>query len=101
MLLTIFTALWCRYEKMAEQEELNYQQQRRRLFAEVAQEKEKMAEQFQRQKTNSDLQLREKAELQERSGTAWCGILCVHIWMVRVCCMHTVGGAVASDQEWR
>ena len=51
---------------MAEQEELNYQQQRRRLFAEVAQEKEKMAEQLQRQKTTFDLQLKENTALHER-----------------------------------
>jgi hypothetical protein len=55
-----------RYEKMAEQEELNYQQQRRRMFAEVAQEKEKLAEQFQKQKMTSDLKLKEAADIHER-----------------------------------
>ena len=36
----------CRYEKLAEQEEMNSQQQRRRLFAELEQEREKMAAQW-------------------------------------------------------
>jgi len=57
-----------RYEKMAEQEELNYQQQRRRLFGEVAQEKEKLAEQLLREKTKYDLQLKETFDLHSRSG---------------------------------
>ena len=51
---------------MAEQEELNYQQQRRRLFGEIAQEKEKMAEQLRRQKENFDLKHKETLELHER-----------------------------------
>ena len=55
-----------RYEKMAEQEELNYQQQRRRLFGEVAQEKEKMAEQLHRQKENFNLKQKETLELHNR-----------------------------------
>lgn len=55
-----------RYEKMAEQEEVNYQQQRRRLFGEVAQEKDKLADQFLKQKANLDLQIKENAELHER-----------------------------------
>lgn len=55
-----------RYEKLAEQEELSYQQQRRKLFAEVAQEKEKVADQFQRQKATFDLQLKENTELHDR-----------------------------------
>lgn len=62
----VCTYVDCRYEKMAEQEELNYQQQRRRLFGEVAQEKEKLADQFQKQKTTSDLKLKENAEFHDR-----------------------------------
>ena len=57
-----------RYEKMAEQEELNYQQQRRRLFAEVAQEKEKLADQFIKQKATFELQIKEKDQLHLRLG---------------------------------
>ncbi len=52
---------------MAEQEELNYQQQRRRLFGEVAQDKEKIADQFHRHKATFDLQLKENLELHNRS----------------------------------
>lgn len=51
---------------MAEQEELNYQQQRRRLFGDVAREKEKLAEQFQRQKTSTETKLKEAEEIHER-----------------------------------
>ncbi len=51
---------------MAEQEELNYQQQRRRLFGEVAQEKEKMADQLQRQRISLDLQLKENTRMNDR-----------------------------------
>ena len=58
-----------RYEKMAEQEELNYQQQRRRLFGEVAQEKEKMAEQLHTQKGSFDLKHKETLELHDRYDT--------------------------------
>lgn len=61
-----FSVFCRRYEKMAEQEELNYQQQRRRLFAEIAQEKEKMADQMHRQKKTLDLQLKENHELHDR-----------------------------------
>ena len=56
----------CRYEKLAEQEELNYQQQRRRLFGEVQQEKEKLASQFHQQKVNLEQQQREMEEEKER-----------------------------------
>ena len=52
---------------MAEQEELNYQQQRRRLFTEVAQEKEKIADQMHRQKSALDRQLQENNGLHDRS----------------------------------
>ena len=65
--LIIDVVVWfCRYEKLAEQEELNYQQQRRRLFGEIAQEKEKLAEQSLRQKATLDLKLKENAELHDR-----------------------------------
>ena len=43
-----------RYEKMAEQEEVNYQQLRRKLFAEVQQEKNRLADQFHQQKVSID-----------------------------------------------
>ncbi len=62
----MFMCVLYRYEKMAEQEELNYQQQRRRLYGEVAQEKEKMADQLHRQKATFDLKLKETLELHER-----------------------------------
>ena len=43
-----------RYEKQMEQEEENYQQQRRRLYAEVREEKERLNTQAQRQRTEVD-----------------------------------------------
>ena len=49
----------CRYEKLAEQEELNYQQQRRRLFAEIEQEKERLAQQNLQERTQLDRELLE------------------------------------------
>lgn len=55
-----------RYEKLAEQEELNYQQQRRKLFGEVQQEKEKLAAQFHQQKVTLEQQQREMEEEKQR-----------------------------------
>ncbi len=43
-----------RYEKMAEQEEVSYQQLRRKLFGEVEQEKNRLADQFLQQKVSAD-----------------------------------------------
>ena len=54
--------MYYRYEKLAEQEEVNYQQQRRRLFGEVQQEKEKLAAQFHQQKITLEQQQREMEE---------------------------------------
>ena len=55
-----------RYEKLAEQEELSSQQQRRRLFAELQQERDKMATQFQQRQRALE---QEHAEMQvEREG---------------------------------
>ena len=51
-----------RYEKLAEQEELSYQQQRRKLFGEVQQEKEKLAAQFHQQKVLLEQQQRQMEE---------------------------------------
>ena len=42
-----------RYEKQLEQEEQAYQQQRRRLYAEVQEEKERLAEQIQKVKQDT------------------------------------------------
>ena len=45
-----------RYEKLAEQEEMNAQQQRRRLFAELQVERDKMAAQWDQQRREMDEQ---------------------------------------------
>ena len=69
---------------MAEQEELNYQQQRRRLFGEVAQEKDKLADQFQKQKAAFDLKLKENTELHDRyimSCDVRMYVVCTHVCM--------------------
>ena len=55
-----------RYEKLAEQEEVSYQQQRRKLFGEVQQEKEKLATQFHQQRQFLEQQQREMTEEKER-----------------------------------
>ena len=54
----------CRYEKLAEQEEMNAQQQRRRLFAELQTERDKMTTQWDQQK-------REMEQLQAASQVGW------------------------------
>ena len=50
-----------RYEKLAEQEEVSSQQQRRRLFAELQAERDKMATQWEQQRRGVEQQ---QAELQ-------------------------------------
>ena len=57
-----------RYEKLAEQEELGYQQQRRRLYAEVQQEKDRLAEQSHQQQAALEQTLREMRESGEREA---------------------------------
>lgn len=49
-----FVVLLLRYEKQLEQEEQAYQQQRRRLYAEVQEEKERVALQAQKQRQELD-----------------------------------------------
>ena len=49
----LFTCLY-RYEKQLEQEEQAYQQQRRRLYTEVQEEKERVALQAQKQRQELD-----------------------------------------------
>ena len=61
----------CRYEKQLEQEEQAYQQQRRRLYAEVQEEKERLADQVQRAKQET---LQEK-NANEVSGNLQSSIL--------------------------
>ena len=46
--------LSCRYEKQLEQEEAAYQQQRRRLYADIQEEKERLADQAKRQRQEMD-----------------------------------------------
>ena len=55
-----------RFEKLAEQEELNYQQQRRRLYADVQQEKDKLATQFHQQKEHLEQRYREMQHEQDK-----------------------------------
>ena len=55
-----------RFEKLAEQEELNYQQQRRRLYADVQQEKDKLATQFHQQKEHLEQRYRDMQHEQDR-----------------------------------
>ena len=52
--LSVHFLCFCRYEKQLEQEEQAYQQQRRRLYAEVQEEKERVALQGQRQRQELD-----------------------------------------------
>ncbi len=51
-----------RYEKLVEQEEVNFQQQRRKLYTELAQEKQKMADEVQRQRELFEVRLTEVKE---------------------------------------
>ena len=51
---------------MAEQEEVNYQQLRRKLFAEVQQEKNRLADQFQQQKLSTDQRVGDMQEANRR-----------------------------------
>ena len=62
------TRIWLsnRYEKQLEQEEQAYQQQRRRLYAEVQEEKERLALQGQRQRQELD-EARAALEVREQS----------------------------------
>ena len=61
-----------RYEKQLEQEEQAYQQQRRRLYAEVQEEKERVALQAQKQRQELD-EAREALEV--AMGFLWLGHL--------------------------
>ena len=61
-----------RYEKQLEQEEQAYQQQRRRLYAEVQEEKERVALQAQKQRQELD-EAREALEVS--MGFLWLGHL--------------------------
>lgn len=56
-----YLSLACRYEKAAAQEETAYQQQRRRLYAEVEEEKERLAVLAQQQRAELDQRARELA----------------------------------------
>ena len=60
------TAIVPRYEKMAEQEEVSYQQLRRKLFGEVEQEKNRLADQFQQQKVSADQRIDEIQQANHR-----------------------------------
>ncbi len=55
-----------RYEKLAEQEEISYQQQRRKLFQEVQQEKERLSATAEHQRADLEREWRELREAQER-----------------------------------
>lgn len=59
---------------MAEQEEINYQQLRRKLFAEVQQEKGRLADQFQQQKLSTEQRIKDMQHANQ--------------WLVNVCTQY-------------
>ena len=61
-----------RYERLAEQEEMNAQQQRRRLFAELEQERDKMAAHWNLQR--SQLEQQQTEALVSVSLCVWCAV---------------------------
>ena len=66
----LFVCCVVRYERLAEQEEMNAQQQRRRLFAELEQERDKMAAHWNLQK--SQLEQQQTEALVCVSLCVWC-----------------------------
>ena len=96
----------CRYEKAAAQEEAAYQQQRRRLYAEVEEEKERLAVLAQQQRAELDQRARELAVSSQPAATV-CGhvldlvhcsvvvalsmVLCAHSLRRVHCCSWLVG----------
>ena len=61
-MLMLLCCCSCRFQKQMEEEEQVFQQQRRRLYAEIQEEKERLATQAQRQRKELD-QLKEKLEV--------------------------------------
>jgi len=55
-----------RYEELVEKEEVNFQQQRRRLYTEAAQERQKLADKIHQQKTLFEKQLMKINEEHQR-----------------------------------
>ena len=74
-----------RYEKQLEQEEQAYQQQRRRLYTEVQEEKERLAEQIQKVK-NETTQEKSASEVAMFSDLRIVsGLLPVHPLLLLIC----------------
>ena len=69
-LFVCFFVCLLRYEKQLEQEEQAYQQQRRRLYAEVQEEKERVALQAQKQRQELD---EARGALEVSLGVLWFG----------------------------
>ena len=93
-------SLVCRYEKAAAQEETAYQQQRRRLYAEVDEEKERLAALSHQQRAELDQRAR---ELAVSSHPLPCGTGVSLTWglqpaMVHICTGGLVEGTVTVVQ---
>ena len=88
-----------RYEKLAEQEEINYQQQRRKLFGEVQQERDRLASQVDQQRVELEREYRERQEAQGREVEE---MRSHHVrTMEEVQRRHTVSDHIARTQTYR